>query len=225
MSWKDTSSAFTPDFVEHEVSGRKLRFYPVTLRCAFQLRALAGPLASALTTLFEGRNDSGSKHMEYGQPSEDNTMREFGKETVINAVSLDVIKFRSSARQQAVQTLVNTLTEQSSQRVLGRLVMDSMRDEFPKGSTFKDSDVDEFTENLDVPVFAQMLVGVGKANAGVLGPLAPKVSKRLKSRLDEALSETPDPPETDNNDNNDNPIQETESLFDEASASKRGATG
>ena len=198
MSWKQNATFLTPDYIEHPIegSGTMRKFYPVSVRTAFNMHRIAGPLAQALTVLFGGgRSDGGSKHMKYGQPDPEDPkapVKEFGEETVINATPLDTSRYRDAQRQQAITALIATIADANNQLVLGHLIWDSMREEF-EPRTPKDADVNDMLDSIDVTVLSAMLVGVAKANVGVLGPLAAKISKKVQSDMEHALTPEVDP--------------------------------
>ena len=170
--WTDKASFISPRFEEHAIDGVTLRFYPVSVGLAFKLRDLAKPVAAAMAVLFaDEKRDQGTVNRTI--PSEfknaDGSVA-MGSEFIMEPSAPSVIEKRTDRRSKAVADAIDALTCDSSRLLLGEIIMDSLRDEFPRGS--KDNPpVAEFMSQLSCTALPQLLLGVVKANKEVLGPL------------------------------------------------------
>lgn len=197
MSWKEQLNFGEPTYTDHEVGDgdnkRVMQFYPVSVGMMFKLRRAAKPLAKAFATLTSGgRSDNSQVYREIGDPAVDEKGRplktedgEFIRdtETIREAVSVELAKLRVDQRTQATEDLISALTDDENLDVVVRMIGDSLRiKDMPPSK--------EFMEHVTAPVFAQMLVGVAKANKGVLGPLGEKLGDLLKGESVEEAKET-----------------------------------
>jgi len=193
MAWKEKMSFIAPQATPHRVQGQEFNFYPVSLATMFKLRGAAKSIAKALATIFNGNaSDNGSVHRQIA-----NEHKSFDTETVVEAVAADVIKLRHEQRVEAFQNVVETLMDEANLVVLGELIIDSLRDVFPKEARSEWPPAKEFITATEGPALVDMIVGVAKANKGLFGPLVgkagatwSKVAKVMESKLAETLNET-----------------------------------
>lgn len=182
-----------PTFVEHEVNGNSCHFYPVSVKTLYTVKQLGKPIAKALTILFASKgNDTNTVQREFS-----NTEGSAGgKEVAIEAISVELAKHRTAEQVEAVEYLVDAFTDQANAQVIGRLIMDSMRDEFPRD--FNNDDVCEFMDDpdLDAATLGQLLIGVSKANARIFGPFGEKALAKVNLAFHERINaEAKDEPE------------------------------
>lgn len=158
----------TPAAVEVDINGEVKRFHPISSRLAFELRIVALPLARALTVLFGGgRGESGTI---------DRRKADGETEFIAEAITPELFASKANARAAAASEVVDALTSPEAQSVLARVIINSMKDDFPRGA--KDNPTPEqFLEEVDLPLLAPMLRGVFEANKAVLGPLAGKIEQ------------------------------------------------
>ena len=193
MAWKELLT-FEDEPVLHTVCGKPLNFFPVTLRTLFALKDVAKPLSKAVAVLFsDHKNDYGTTEREFGgDPG--------GREIIINPIAVEVIKLRETQQAQAIENLIEALTADKTQNTIGTLIMDSLREVFPPGDK-ANPPVSEFMGTLGAAQIYPMLVGVSKANKGLFGPLADRLSemgKRVGASVESKLgakggSTTPSP--------------------------------
>jgi hypothetical protein len=179
--WRDRVSAYTPHFVEHEVRGLgKIKFYPVDLHMVFRLRQVGKPLAGAISDLFVDRNNDYTS-------IERQVMHENGdgldREIIAEAVSVEIAKFRAEQREKAVEELIECLTDKDSSAVIAELLMNSMRDEFPKGDPDNPPAAGFFAE-INSSQIADLLTGFAKAHKEVFGPLGGMMEGAIRDRAD-----------------------------------------
>jgi hypothetical protein len=180
MSWKERWTFIKPKGEEHEVEGQKLIFYPVSMSSLFTLKVIATPIAKALATIFQNENnDIGITDRTSGDGKLNG---EFVTEKIIEPVSLDLATFRLQQKQSAIEEALQIIFDPINSRIIMRLIMDSLRDEFDRGRTEeqKNADADILLENIDGAQFREFLTGLFKSNKKVFGPLADMVAQSKK---------------------------------------------
>jgi len=191
MGWKEKFTFLSPTFVEHEVQGTKLHFYPISVKFIFELKTLGKPIAQALATLFSDKeNDTGTtiKNVEDSKKG----LKE--NETVIVPVSVEIAVLRDQQKQGAFEALFEALSEQDNAMLLGRMLMDSLREDFNDTEREDRNLALDFIKDMDFAVLRDMITGLVKSNAKVLGPLEDIVaqfSKAFLSGLPKKDDETP----------------------------------
>jgi len=213
-SWKDRFTYSSKSAVEHEVNGHKLRFYPNRIGLLTELAEISKPIAHALGTLFgDGRGDSTSISETFtDKPKKDlKTGFEQAESKVdkitVQAVSPEVAEHRRKERNDAIDELLDGMTNARNRILIGKLLMDSLRDEFPYKKDRAAAEVEEFLdgdgenyEGLDTPMIVQMIVGWLKANAKVFGSAGEKMVDLVKGRLGALQSPSPSAGKTSSTD-------------------------
>lgn len=195
-NWKAKASFLAPTYEVSLVQNESVRFYSISVGMAFKLRNAGKSLAKALALLFtDTKKDAGSVYRKFEGDS-------IGFESINDPITEKMAVLRSNQQSQAVQDVVDALTDPENVTLIGEIILSSLRD------TFKDSDdrptAQEFMAELPLPVLTDMLLGVAKANKRVLGPLGQTLSdlwpevqaliqKRLKPEYAVELSPTPTP--------------------------------
>lgn len=184
-------------YVEHKVADETFRFYPNRMALLEQARDLSQPVAQAISILFADEtkdNDSAVKRHHEG---------EFYMEDITTtAISTEMATYRQSQRDQAITTIMGSLADARSVILLGKLFMDSLRDEFPYKKERSAREVEEFLygeepgeddeegegyEGLDMPVLIQLFSGWMRANSKVFGDLGEKMVGLIRGRLEQQL--------------------------------------
>ena len=177
MSWKDKLSFIAPQFIEHEVQGTVLHFYPISVKNAFRIRSVAQPIARALTTLLT-KND-GDQAQKIRTKLKDGKVEDQDIQT--EAISKDLAELRSREKEKAVSDAVMVLFDSDNSAVIGTLLTDSLRDIFPRDISIQESK--DFVDKMDITVLSEFLVGLAKANQKVLGPFAKRVGEAMTRSL------------------------------------------
>ena len=209
MGWKDRFTFRERHFVEHEVCGQKLRFYPNRVGLLHDLAEVSKPVASALAAIFADRSQDAGMQEKISQQGDIVV-----KETLMQAVSAEIVTLRSKERDGAVGALLTAVSDPRNRILLGRLLMDSLREEFPYHSERPGIDVEEFLygdgkpepdgyPGLDLPALTAAIGGWIKANAKQFGKMGEQVAAELAGRIGgarvspsprrESPSETPSP--------------------------------
>lgn len=193
MSWKEVRTYRSRESVEHEVNGVKLRFYPNRMRLLGELAELSTPVAKALAELLDpSRRDTPMTEKVSTQGDV------VVKESTVAESSPAVMQARAAARDAAIQSLLSALGDPRNRLRLGRLLMDSLADEFPFAADRAPAEVEEFLygnkeqEGLDLPLLADLLKGWIKANAKQFSKAGELVAARLGD-LGGLVSQPPSP--------------------------------
>lgn len=188
--WKEGKSFLgSTNFVEHQVNGQTLRFHPVSVTVFFRLRKLAKPIATAVSTLFFPNDSRDVRIVEQTiAPSGDDPG---GKVTTNEPVSPEIAIMRDEQRSVAIAEAIDALTSDENADVVGEVIMDSLRDLFPRRSA-DNPPAREFMQALDACALAGLLIGVAKANAEVLGPLGKAAKEDAAGLLQQMQQRTPE---------------------------------
>lgn len=175
--------------VKHSVNGQEFRFYPNRMALLNEARDLSGPIARAINTLFADQSrDAGS-----------NVKRQhdgdfFMEDITTDALDIGMAKHRVQERNDAIETILGTLADSRSMLLLGKLFMDSLRDEFPYDKNRHPSEVETFLfgeddedaeyEGLDMPQVVEMFQGWMKANATVFGEAGEQMVGMVRAKIE-----------------------------------------
>lgn len=164
MSWKEKIEFLMEpsEAVEVDIKGRTLRFYPLSVQSVFALHNLTGAVSRFLAALFR---DS-SKDVAQERKSEGDKV-----EVRIQAIDPELAAKIDQERREAIAGLLELLVNQDTASTIGLLLLDSLRDLRPEGK-YGRSEALEFVRSLDLVTLKEMLLGLAKANGGLLDPLA-----------------------------------------------------
>ena len=172
----------SPQPVEHIIDGQTYKFWPVSTKMLFQLRTLAKPVAKAIGTLLTStQNDFGKETVEVRAPDDGYQIR-----TTLQPIPADLAKTRHEQRTAALDGLVEGLMNEASSLALALLVMDSMRDQYPR-SEVTPAGAQKFIAETPATAMVEMLAGVGAANKKLFDPLKARVTEltaTLRGQLD-----------------------------------------
>jgi hypothetical protein len=169
--WKTRAGFLSPKFVEHEVAGAKIKFWPISVGKAVRLKTVAAPLVDALVILFGGYLDQANTQISRRYPTEDGE----GSETRVEAMSIETLTLRNGQRSGAIAKAIEALTQPESLAVIGEVLKDSMREVFEDDKT----PPLEIAAALSPAELRQALAGLARANAEVFGPFAEGAGKML----------------------------------------------
>lgn len=199
MSWREKITFCTPTFETHEVNGKELQFYPVSYKKLIELRRIGRPLAVAISRFFSNdKSDIASTVRDFNDPQ---TGQRRGSEIVSESITIEVLQYREQQREMAIDGLIDAISQDANILVIGEIVMDSLRDVFPRNPS-KD-DITEFVfgseerPGLDPGTIWQLCEGVLKANRKVFDPLLKRAREwagglgvNLAQRMKEGLQQT-----------------------------------
>lgn len=179
-AWKEKRTFLAPNSITHKVGDTDYQFYSISLGMMFKLKCVAEPVAKAVALLFTKRDqDYGVIQRNIGA---DKDGANGGTEIINEAVSVPIAELRAKQQKEAIENLMQAFLVPEHLAVLGEIIMDSMRDEFPKGHA-DTPPAQEFIKEVPLPVMTQMVMGVVEANKEVLGPLAGKLQGSLETAV------------------------------------------
>jgi hypothetical protein len=221
MSWRKRFTFRDKRSIKHEVSGQEFRFYPNRMALLTEARDLSGPIAKAINTLFADQSRDNGSNVKRQHEGEF-----FLEDISTQPLSIEMAEHRMAERNGAIEQILNTLADSRSIILLGRMFMDSLRDDFEYKKDRSPADVEEFLfgeegadddyEGLDMPVLIELFQGWMKANATVFGEAGESmvglVRKKLESlQISESSSETTDPTNGDSSKTPSSPQSEPDS--------------
>ncbi len=192
-AWKERLSFLTPHYETAPVAGTDQHFYPISLGLAFRLRDIGKPLAKALSVLFADRShDTGTVDRQVSSTQRDaqgNVI--YDRETILEPISDKLAALRVEQRSKAIEDLIEAVTSDNNLGVLGDLIVDSLRDLFPREAKDNPKGLDLLKDpDVNMAVLRDMILGMAKANRQVFDPLLRAVEpltaaaeKRLKAGL------------------------------------------
>jgi len=174
--WRSKTSLFEKKYVEKKIGDAQWRFYPTRVSRLFQLRETIKAVTEACSVLFSKNTD------DYGQTVE-KVSSEQGviERQSTEATTVELAKLRAAQKRAAMAEAVEALLGDQTKLQLGKLLADSLRDEF--SSDVKDTEIIEFLDSLDLAQLVEMLMGFAEANAKVFGPVGEKVRAALQTKL------------------------------------------
>jgi hypothetical protein len=170
--------------IDKKINDETVTFYEISAGKIFDLKNLAGPIGRLIDAMQKNQNSIASKTSRYGAGGDEPA----GEIIELKAIEPKLEEQQALRRQRAITELIDTLTDDKNVRVLGEIIMDSMKDIFPRGSA-DNPPGSEFIKSVSLPALGQLISGVIEANKGVFGPLGGKIVSQIESKLDETLAE------------------------------------
>lgn len=204
-NWKKLFAYTSSAAVEQSVNGNTIKFYPNRIGLLTELAEISKPVTKALATLFgekpsmttstsKSYTDKPKKDIKSGTESAEGR----SDEIVIEAVQPAVADHRRKTRDEAIDQLIDALTDGRNRILFGKLLMDSMRDEFSYKRDRDAREVEEFLfgdgneyEGIDAPTMADMVKGWARANAKVFGPMGEKMVALVRGKLEVLREDSP----------------------------------
>ncbi len=178
MDWKSQLNYVEPQFTEHEVNGKKHKFFPVTSKLIFEIKSVAYPISEQISNLcVSERKDIKviDQTMKVGDGQE--------RRITTEPIPVDLAKYRDELRAKSIRGIMESATNDKAMALLASIIMDSMSEVFPRDpkTGALPVTVEEFLTETKLPTLIQLIYGAFKANKDVLGPLAPQASSLLSS--------------------------------------------
>lgn len=172
--------------VDQEVNGQQMRFYPVSLRLAFRMRSFLAPIAKALTVLLPNEQDD-TRLTGYENRSVKQADGTEMQTTEVGAIRPEILQQINSRRERAIEDLVMAVTSEENANLIAELIMDSLRDDFPRKPS--PSQIQEFREEMDIDSLLQALAGFGKANKKIFDPFLDKVAPSVRRAAEDVVAD------------------------------------
>ena len=187
----------SPLSVDREIHGQTVTFYMCSVRTTARLQGFIAKMAGHLSTLL-GANSK----RDQGTVTEDYTTDEGEviQKTVIEPINPDLARLRTQQRQGAIEGAVNALLDDKSRTAIGELLMDSLKDDFPRGKKRPPEECLDFVDSMDIATFVEFLKGLAEANAKVFGDLGKELGLAVQVQAEKLLgtvnaeANTEDPP-------------------------------
>jgi len=194
MSWQKRFTFRDKRSIKHQVNGQEFRFYPNRMALLTEARDLAEPIAKAVNILFADHSrDTSSKVRRQHEGDY------FLEDVETQGLDIEMAKHRIAERDGAIQTIMGTLADPRALMLLGKLFMDSLRDDFPYAKDRDPRDVDAFLygddddeseyQGLDAPVLVELFQGWMKANATTFGASGESLVGLVKTKIEGIVSE------------------------------------
>lgn len=170
-----------------------MKFFEVSVGALFALRPIIDTLGKAIAGLFasEDRDVAISDRSIGGRKGVDENNRPFSEEAsreiVTDSISVEMAEARIQFKQKSVSDLVSAIMDPKNKELLGRFLMDSLAEEYPRGSN-DNPKPSEFFDSLPAGAVVQMLTGAAIANKGVLGPLGETLGQ-MQGIIEKAVKE------------------------------------
>lgn len=160
-------SAFKRKAVTYTINGTEFKFFPVRIGRLLtgEIRDAIAPIVQAVSTLFSsGANVSVEKHTQVDGIESEVPGAVYTNE---KELSVGMAKWLTEQQSAAVRNAVVALIDPKTSLVIGRVLADSLRDEFE--ADVKDEEIEEFMGALDLKDIGEFCLGFLKANAEVFG--------------------------------------------------------
>ena len=170
----------TAPFVEHDVCGKPMRFYAISVSRIAEVRGALEPITAALVSIFATmRNDKDATTVQRSFPGAGGVSNEF----TVESIKPELVSAKADKLAKDAGKIFAAMTDHRNIVMSAIIIMDSLRDEFPRD--FKEADAREFVSqpNVTLPVLVELLTGVARANAAVFGPLAPRAKEVLENAV------------------------------------------
>ena len=178
MSWKNKTNVFAKKFVSRQIGEATWNFYPVSVGRVFELRETIKDLFTSMSALFASNKDDVGQEIEKITQAGGEIQR-----TNISAISVELAMLRDKQRKESIGAAIEALLSERNKIMLGRLLADSLREEFSRDCP--DDEIKSFMSELDLGTLVEFLMGFVEANAKVFGPLGERVRATVQSKLAE----------------------------------------
>ena len=200
MSYKETFTFGDTFSIKETVNGKDIRFFPVRHNSLGDLARISKPMLIALSALFV---EAGREETAISESMKDTDGTEISK-TTIEAISPELAAHKAKERRDSIEGLVECIADVNNRIMLGRLLMDSMRDEFPSKKDRPPKEVLEFLEGdgkdydgIDLPTLTALIGGFIKANARSFGPKGEELVGAMRAKLSVLRENSPSQTQTE----------------------------
>lgn len=199
-----------PKYTEHEVRGQSLHFYSLSPSLLFELKGISAPILAAMGTLFADRQGDKGNHYESltnptvlpvsvpdAEPDDEGNVPvrtvKFDNVRITNdteALNVEMARLRDQQLRSAIEDLIVHGMSSEMKRLVGRIICDSLREEFPEcrgghnnGKKQRDDTALAFMDDpdLDIEATVEFLLGVAAANKNLFAPFQSMIAKAQKT--------------------------------------------
>jgi len=168
------------------IGGQSFNFYPVRIGKIItgEMRAIVTPITNALSAIMSAKAQDQEVLEEI---SPDGTVSRAQR-----PVSPEMARYRADKRESTYAAAVEAIFNDEARMLVGRIIMDSLRDDCPAKPT--DEQVTQFVDadEMDLPTFVEFIKGLMAANTSLFGDLG----KMLRERINEMMTSVAPPSDT-----------------------------
>lgn len=188
MGWKERFTFRERRYVEHKVGENTLRFYPNRLGLLTEAKNLSAPAAKAIAALFADESRDTKSNVKRTKDG-----GEFYIEDITtDALTPEMAQHRQREKDRAIEVLFDSVCDMRNRNLIGLLLMDSLRDEFPykvdrpiaEVEAFLYGDGSDTYTGLDIPLLIELVRGWLKGNAQVFGASGESMVGLVKAKLE-----------------------------------------
>lgn len=169
------------DFAVAEINGQEAKFYSLSFTVVAHVRKFIQPLTRALMVLLPPNKASEQQHLMRTQDIATKTFKEpdgaIVETTEHSAVEPETLIMEDRRKRAALDELTSAITAPENAGMIGRIIMDSMRDDFPRDEITSEA-AEEFAGSMDLTTLVQALKGVFEGNRKLFDPFLKKVTAR-----------------------------------------------
>ncbi len=189
----------SPFSVDREINGKTVTFYTCSVKTCARLSGFLTEMAGHLSVLVGGNAANGQATVAEDWRDSDGAMVQ---KTTTQAINPDLEEVRVSRRQRAVEGAISACFDEKNRAAVGDLLMDSLKDNFPRGEKRPREECLSFIDQMDPPTLTQFLQGLAMANAKVFGDLGKELRQAVQAKAEELLGkaapkESPEDQQTD----------------------------
>lgn len=177
-NWKDKLSVYDRKFVARTIGGTTWNFYPISFGRMFELKRTIKEVFGAMAIFFGKHGDDVGQEVENIKQGDSTISR-----TSITATTPEMAKLRDDQRRNGIESAVETLMSDNNRDMLGRLLADSLREDFDRDVPAKE--INDFMAQLDLGQLVEFMQGFMEANAKVFGPLGLRAKSAIEAKLNE----------------------------------------
>lgn len=173
--------------VPKEIGGQTFSFYPVRVGKIItgELRSIVTPITNSISALMSAKAQD-QEVLEEVTP--DGTVSRARR-----PASPEMVRYRSDKRDATYKEASEVLFSDETRLLIGRVIMDSLRDDCPRTPT--EEQVKQFVDDdaMDLPTFIEFIKGMMAANKSIFGDLGNLLRERVNEMLSATLpSDTPE---------------------------------
>lgn len=187
MKIREKLSLLTRKAIDREIGGQMFTFYPISLGALADLRTVGIPIFKMVKSFFSRGSLNGAQTVDNVKTA-DGAMQ---STTHMAEPSIELVRLKIEQEEKLLTDVVQALLGDETRMMLGRLLADSLREEF--GPKPKADEVKAFIDEVELPVLVDMLGAFLEVNTSVFGPLAPKVREMVQERIQGAVAQAESP--------------------------------
>jgi hypothetical protein len=199
MSFATKFRLLSPLSVDREIHGVKVTFYTCSVRTCARLSGLLSEIAGHVSAILgKTDRDQGTTDETFQSPE-----GEIHSKQVVQPINPELAGMRVTQRKKAVSGAITSLLSDKNRAAVGELIMDSLKDDFPRGEKRPAEECLAFIDEMDVPTFVEFFRGLAAANAKVFGDLGKELGRAVQEKAEELLGskanedESPEEPPQD----------------------------